>query len=222
VAAIIARPKRAALIAVGILVAAGAVGAFLLWFNGSQQDAIAKQGRELATALERGDPSLAPAGGEDYVAGVESYFRGVSDARFLDARPFTTTHGVNENSTVGLADIVLETRRGPALIEATFDGGADPSDVTLELVYELRPERIPAGLVDATTRERVVSAYSERGGKPADLRFDQTAPDGPDGVKPEPPSVPGSSPELERARRLTHCVADAHGDVEKLQRCTAP
>src|SRR4051794_30926482 len=77
---------------------------------------------QFLTPLLDNDPTAAPKGGADYVKSVRAYFGGVSSARVIDAH----NHGVNTGDSADtrayyVGDILLATKRGPAVIELSFD-----------------------------------------------------------------------------------------------------
>jgi hypothetical protein len=151
-------------------------------------------------ALVRRDSSLAPGSKEEWVPGVWAVFRRVDDASLVKVwkRP---QNGPNFGSSGSdyVADILLHTGRGLALLEISFESGPQP-----DLLYELRPERIPAGLVDARTLARLNSDQSERGSKIADdLVITQAGRTGDDSALPP----------------LAQCVFAAEQDVKKIQDC---
>jgi hypothetical protein len=153
------------------------------------------------------------------VSGVRDYFGDVTGARVIGAH----NKGVNTGDTADtrsffVVQMLLATRRGPAVIELEYDNHALLSE-TVSRVYELDPGKAP-GLTGAE-QARLQKAFAARGGHPADAgRLSESA--APRRVghvvvpKPAKPQIkkPVASPQL-------RCVQHAHGDVVKMQKCAA-
>jgi hypothetical protein len=182
-----------------------------------------------ASALVRDDPSAAPPGARDYVAGVRAYFGPVRSARVIGAHNKHVNTGDNADTrSFFVTELLLHTQRGPAAIELEFDNHALFSD-EVSGVRELEPDDAPG--LSARTRERLAAAYVARGGRPADqivLSATRAAPE-PATEAPEPAPqehaienrrAPARRTARQRAAaRQLHCVESARGDVAKLQQC---
>jgi hypothetical protein len=188
---------------IGLVLAAVGSGVLYLVLSAADKQekaTVEKDAHHLVDALVRRDSSLAPGSKEEWVPGVWAVFRRVDDASLVKVwkRP---QNGPNFGSSGSdyVADILLHTGRGLALLEMSFESGPKP-----DLLYELRPERIPAGLVDSRTLARLNSDQSERGSKIADdLVITQAGRTGDDSALPP----------------LAQCVFAAEQDVKKIQEC---
>jgi hypothetical protein len=195
---------------------------FLFWYLGKEEDAATKASEQFITALEKNSPKRAPENGADYVRGVWKVFRRVDSAELVDTRKKSVRTGSSTSSrrSYWVADILLQTRRGPAVIELQFESNhIDPDEQVINLVYELTPERIPEDAIDDKTLARVESAQRERGAEPANdftLSVEAEAPRTPVHVAPPGKAARAPSPADDPVLR---CVKRARGDVRKLQRC---
>ena len=125
--------------------------------------------------------------------------------------------------TYPVADLLLQSAHGPAVIEVAFDNGGIGSEKVTG-IYELRPDDVPK--LPARDREQLASAFVERGGIPADkdaLRQGTAQirqPAAPRLVVTAPARAK-PTPELRAARNELRCVQRARGDVTKLLECAA-
>lgn len=190
---------------IGLVAAAVGSGVLYLVLAGvdkHEKATVEKDAKHLVAALVQRDAAVAPESDEDWVPGVWALFRRVDDASLVAVRK-RSQDGPNFGSSGSdyVADILLQTGRGPVLLELSFESGPKP-----DLLYELRPERIPAGLLDARTLARLRSAQVERGAKIADdLVITVAGRTGGDPAEPLPP--------------LAQCVFAAEHDVKKIQEC---
>ena len=123
--------------------------------------------------------------------------------------------------TYPVADLLLQSAHGPAVIELAFDNGGIGSEKVTG-IYELDPDDAPK--LPARDREQLATAFAERGGIPADeetlkqgtARTRQVAVPRPAGA---PPARAKPNPELRAARNELRCVERARGDVTKLLEC---
>jgi hypothetical protein len=196
----------AAVLAVGGSLALYAV---LSGVDDHEKATVDKDAKHLVAALVRRDAALAPESDEDWVPGVWAVFRRVDSASLVRVgkRP---QNGPNFGSSGSdwVADVLLHTGRGLVLLEMSFSSGPKP-----DLLYELRPERIPDGLLDARTLARLRSAQLERGPKIADdLVITIAGRTGGDPAEPRPGNGLTLSP-------LAQCVIAADQDVKKIQEC---
>jgi hypothetical protein len=134
----------------------------------------------------------------------------------------------DDGRTYYVADLLLQTARGAAVVELEFDSMQIISD-TITHVRELEPREVK-GLDDAEL-VAVAKAYVARGGEPA-TSFDtdvlatranaakaaKASATPPAVAKPKQAAV---SPEIRKAKRQLRCVQRARGDVSKLARCTS-
>jgi hypothetical protein len=126
----------------------------------------------------------------------------------------------NTSRTYPVADLLLLSARGPAVIELAFDNGGIGSQKVTG-IYELDPDDAPT--LSAADREQLASAFAERGGLPANqhalrppvalTRQDTPAPTR------EQPTREHESREWRTAQRELGCVQRARGDVTKLLDC---
>jgi hypothetical protein len=177
-----------------------------------------------ASALVHNDPASAPPGAADYVGGVRHYYGEVTSAKVIGAHNKGVNTGDNADTrSFFVVQMLLHSRRGPAVIELEYDNHAVLSE-KVSRVYELEPDRAP-GLSKAAHR-RLATALAARGGEPAnsdDLSVTEasSAPTShitpPAMPKPAKPHVVPlkSTPQGAQLR----CVQKAHGDVQKMQHC---
>jgi hypothetical protein len=212
--------RRVIIALVGTALFMVALGGFLFWYLGGGESAAQREANKFITALEKNRPADAPKNGDDFVRGVWKTYRRVDSAELLKTRQ-RSTHG---NSTNGgyswwVADMLLHTGRGLVVVELAFEPNhLNPKTQIIDEMYELTPERVPDGAVDDETLARVRSDQRERGEPADDFKlagtFD-TSPSEPGGpsptTKPAEPSVPP----------VIKCIRRAHGDVEKIKKCTS-
>lgn len=198
---------RLALILIGAALFAGGL-AFAINFLIAKDTNAARHGATaFAAALVHNNPQAAPQGAEQYVTGMRHYFGGVTSATLYR----THNHSVNtgnsaDTRTYIVADVLIESRRGPAVLEVDFDNGSIGSD-HVSSIRELDPKHAP-GLTSAQHR-RIEAAFARRGGKAVDTvtLSEATAP---------------ANAALTKAAKQLSCVQAANGDVTKMQRCTQP
>lgn len=216
---------RLALVLIGAALFVGGL-AFAINFLIAKDSNAARHGANaFAAALVHNNPQAAPQGGEEYVTGVRHYFGAVTGATLYR----THNHSVNtgnsaDTRTYIVADVLVESKRGPAVLEVDFDNGSIGSD-HVSSVRELDPKHAPG--LNAAQRERVQAAFAKRGAKVADA---QTLLEAPPLASPAPASrpahhlrvhvAPAADAALSKAAEQLSCVQAAHGDVAKMQRCT--
>jgi len=184
-----------------------AIAITVFWVLAKQEKTARHAGAKFASALVHDDPSLAPQGGDGYVRGVRSRFGAVSSARVIDAHNHHVRNtGQNDSRTYFQTDLLLATKRGPAVIELSFDNHAFNSE-RISGVRELKPSK--AKNISAAERAALEAAYAKRGGYPAnDLALSGTM---------NTPAVANGGPNA-----VMECVQKASGDASKLQACVAP
>ena len=158
---------RLILILIASTMFTAAICAFVFWMLAKGEDSASKASTQFATALVKNDPSLAPKGGADYLEGLRSQFGEVSDARVIDTRNHHVGSG-DDGRTYYVADLLLQTARGAAVVQLEFDSMQLISD-TVTNVRELEPREIK-GLDDADLTT-VAKAFVARGDE-AEAGFD--------------------------------------------------
>lgn len=212
------------LAALAVLVAIGAGVAY--WQLGVKEKSARDAASRFAAALVDNDPAAAPAGGREYVAGVRAYFGPVRAARVIGARNktvrdrFPAVDDRGRTHTFPVAQLLLRTKRGPAVIEVEFDSGALLGSGGVTAVHELEPYEAPGRAAD----RQLAAAFASRGGKPADqvvlsgaAPAPQPAESAPVGQTRAPTS--GARHLLDRAEKQLRCIERANGDAAKLQEC---
>jgi hypothetical protein len=179
-----------------------------------------------AAALVHDDQASAPAGGAAYVSGVRAYFGPVTSTAVIDAHNHSVNTGdTSDTRSYFVTELLLQTRRGPAVVELSFDNHSLSSEEVTS-VRELAPN--DARGLSTAQRAQLVSAFRERGGHAAaDATLSAAAPTvihtsthTPVHATPvHVATVHADSPRLSVADRQLRCVQHAHGDVAKLQRC---
>jgi hypothetical protein len=219
---------RLALVLIGAALFAGAL-AFAINFLIAKDSNAARHGAgAFAAALVHNNPQAAPQGAEQYVTGVRQYFGDVTSATLYR----THNHSVNtgnsaDTRTYIVADVLLESKRGPAVLEVDFDNGSIGSD-HVSSVRELDPQHAPG--LNSAQRQWIEAAFAKRGGKAVDsvTLSEATAPAAIPAPAPRPlhiKRVHVTSPAnaaLTKATKQLSCVQAAHGDVAKMQRCAQP
>jgi hypothetical protein len=195
------------------------VAVALFWLLGKQEQTARHAATQFAAALVHNDPGAAPAGAGDYVRGVRAHYGPVTNARVIGAHnkavgeePYTRTFFV--------AELLLRTERGPAVVELEFDNHDLLGSEEVSGLYELEPDDAPRLSADA--RNRLETAYAARGGKPADqiaLSGATLQPTTPTSAGQSPLQASGATSRLGRGQKQLRCVQRAAGDVEKLLRC---
>ena len=176
----------------------------------------------------KNDPSLAPKGGADYLEGpARPLRRRVVRARHRHPQPPRRQR--RRRRTYYVADLLLQTARGAAVVELEFDSLQLISDTVTD-VRELEPREIK-GLDDAdlTAVAKALRRPRRRGrdelrhgrarhARAAARRRRGRAATPPPAAKPKQAAV---SPEIRKAKQQLRCVQRAKGDVEKLARCAS-
>ena len=197
------RLRNVIIIGVTVVVAVAMVALF--WILRKSNEHTIRASRQFAVAVMHDDPGAAPDGGADYVRGVRAYFGPVTGARVIDSH----NHGVNTGDNADtrsyyVGDILLATRRGPAVIELEFDNHSlSNASERISSIHELAPDKVRAHKLSAGDRAALRAAYAHRGGRPGALLAPVAAP-----VK---VTIP--------VDRHLRCIQEAHGDVGRMQRC---
>jgi hypothetical protein len=163
-------PKLLVIVLALAALGGGALYLILSKVQEADEAVVKKDAQQLATAFVKNDASLAPDGGEDWVPGVWAIFRRVDSASVVRVRHRKATGSkFGQSGSDFVADLLVHTGRGLVLLELSFRTDTTPRhNQKVDLLYELRPERIPGGLLDGATLERLKSDRAERGGKIAD------------------------------------------------------
>jgi hypothetical protein len=209
---------RFLLISLASTIFTAAICGFVFWVLAKSEDTAREASTQFAGALVDNDPSLAPKGGADYLEGLRGHFGNVSSARLIEARNHQVGSG-DDARTYHVADLLLQTARGAAVVELEFDSMQLISD-TVTNVRELEPREIK-GLDDAQLTA-VAKGFVARGGEPATSftapAIAKVAQTPPPAAKPKKAAV---SPEIRKAKQQLRCVQRAKGDVDKLTRCAS-
>ena len=197
--------------------------AFAIDFLIGKDEKAARHGAgAFASALLHDDPQAAPPGADRYVTGVRHYFGDVTSATIYR----THNHGVNtgdsaDTRTYIVVDVLIESKRGPAVLEVDFDNGSIGSD-HVSSIRELDPGHAPG--LSEVQRQRIETAFAKRGGKVADTGTLLEAPAPVPAPRPHHITrvhvTPPADAALSKAAKQLSCVQAARGDVAKMQRCT--
>jgi hypothetical protein len=203
------------------VVSAAVIVGGVFWAIGMNEQAAGRAGTRFAAALVEKDPGAAPKGGREYMTGIRAYFGAVTGARVIGTHNERADANTSTSRTYPVADLLLRSARGPAVIELAFDNGGIGSEKVTG-IYELDPDDAPK--LPARDRERLASAFAERGGIPADdetlkhATAETRQPAAPRLVV-VPPAPAKPNPRLREARNELRCVQRARGDVTKLAEC---
>jgi hypothetical protein len=198
------------------------VGVAVFVLLGKEEKSARRAATSFATALVHNDPGAAPAGAGGDVGAVRAAFGPVTGATVIAAHNHAVNTGDVDTRNYYVADLLLRTRRGPAVIELSFDNHSLSSQEVTG-IRELTPGDVSLSPTDHAGLE---AAFAARGGRAADLSAVATAgtqiavpPAGhvADAVAPARVTV---DPALGRAAAQLRCVQRARGDVAKLQACS--
>jgi hypothetical protein len=192
--------------------------AVAFWVGAESESKARDAATRFAAALVHNDPGAAPAGADDYVKGVRAYFGAVKSARVIGART-KVINGSNryESRELSVAELLLGTERGPAVIQLEFTVLSG----RVNGIRELQPFATPD--LSGREREQLASAFAARGGKPADQSMLSSS--GAPAQQPRPSTGEESPPAAGRitlpgrAETILRCVRRAGSDSAKLQRC---
>ena len=214
--------RRLALILGATLTFMAVVAVVCLMLLSKEEQTARDSATRFAAALVHDNPAAAPAGAADYVGGVRHYYGEVTSAKVIGAHNKGVNTGDNADTrSFFVVQMLLHSRRGPAVIELEYDNHAVMSE-KVSRIYELEPDHAP-GLSKAEHR-RLDAALAARGGEPAnsdDLSIRATPSVPRVRIAPTPkPAKPhvtqlNSTPQGAQLR----CVQKAHGDVQKMQEC---
>jgi hypothetical protein len=206
------------------VVSAAVIVGGVFWGIGKNKEAAGRAATRFAAALVENDPGAAPKGSPEYIKGMRAYFGDVTGARVIGTHNERADANTNTSRTYPVADLLLRSERGAAVIELAFDNGGIGSEKVTG-IYELDPDDAPR--LPARDRKQLASAFAQRGGIPVDGdalkhatgRSPQPAAPQPAPAPPAPPAQAKPNPELRAARNELRCVQRARGDVTKLQAC---
>ena len=204
------------------VVSAAVIVGTIFWVIGKNEKAAGHAATRFAAALVENDPGAAPKGAGEYIRGTRVYFGAVTRARVIGTHNERADANTSTSRTYPVADLLLRGSRGLAVIELAFDNGGIGSEKVTG-IRELDPEQAPE--LRASDRERLASAFAERGGIPAD---GETLKQGTVQTRQPATPPPGAAspvrakpnPELRAARKELRCVQSARGDVTKLLECS--
>ena len=127
-----------------------------------------KSSTQFATALVSKNPSLAPKGAVDYFDGIQANYGPVKSARVIDTR--NTSHGSGQSAhTYFVGDVLLETAKGPMVVELKFNGGMLVKGYDkVTGIEELAPADVPDDALSDAEFVALAKAFEARGGRPAD------------------------------------------------------
>jgi hypothetical protein len=203
------------------VVSAAVIVGTVFWGIGKNEQAAGRAATRFAAALVENDPGAAPKGGGEYITGTRAYLGAVTRARVIGTHNERADADTSTSRTYPVADLLLRGARGLAVIELAFDNGGIGSEKVTG-IRELDPKEAPE--LRASDRERLASAFAERGGTPADEEtLKQGTAQTPQPATPRPavtsPVRANPNPELRAAQKELRCVQRARGDVTKLQKC---
>jgi len=222
------------------LVSAAVIVGGVFWAIGKNKQAAGHAATRFAAALVDNDPDAAPKGSPDYIKGTRAYFGAVTGARLIGTHNERADANTNSSRTYPVADVLLRSARGPAVIELAFDNGGIGSEKVTG-IHELRPADAPK--LPARIREQLASAFAKRGGIAADadtLRHATAATRRAAEVRQAAairkaaapasalaraarvaqPAPAEPTPAMRAARSELRCVQRARGDVTKLLACS--
>jgi hypothetical protein len=227
--------KSGRLIVVRVIVLAVVIVGGVFWGIGKNKEAAGHAATRFAAALVENDPDAAPKSSPEYIKGMRAYFGAVTGARVIGTHNERADADTSTSRTYPVADLLLRSARGPAVIELAFDNGGIGSEKVTS-IYELHPDDAPK--LPAGKREQLALAFAQRGGIPADEETlkrgsaetrqpaaptPADAQQAPAKATPRPtgaqPGLAKPTPELRKARKELRCVQRARGDVTKLMEC---
>lgn len=142
----------------GALSTALVLGA-VVWALASGETETNDASSSFATALVERDASLAPAGGGDDIERLHAYYGGVRDARRLNSH----SYGIASGDTRFVAELLLQTGRGPAVIQVELEG-AQPDGAAVTGVRELAPAEVQEYALRDEETAALEKAFAARGG----------------------------------------------------------
>src|SRR5688572_8898631 len=111
-------PRLLIVILGGSILSAAGICGLIFWFLSNGDKAARHASTQFIDALvSDGAP---PQGAADYVNGVRAHFGGVTGGRVIDARNESVGSG-QSSRTYYVADVLLQTAKGPAVVELEFD-----------------------------------------------------------------------------------------------------
>jgi len=222
-------PRLVIAILAGSVLSAAAICGLIFWLLSNGDKAARSASTQFVGALVR-DGSVPPKGASDYVRGVRAHFGDIKGGRVIAARNHSVGSG-QSSRTYYVADVLLQTARGPAVVELEFDSPSlTYSSERVTGISELAPRDVPDDALSDADFVALAKAFDARGGEPAgDITLSGAfAPRAEVVSTPEPAPVltPKEIKQQKQANKLQkqamkqlRCVQAAKGDVEKLQRC---
>jgi hypothetical protein len=213
-------PRLIIVIFSGTILGCAAICGLLFWLLSNGDKAARQASTQFIEALVRdGAP---PKGASGYVRGVREAFGDVARGRVIDARNHSVGHG-QSSRTYYVADVLLQTERGPAVVELSFDSPSlTYSSERVTGVVELAPRDVPDDALSDADFTALAKAFDARGGKPAgDITLSGAFLEDVESVATPAATVEAVRPPAgqRQAMKQLRCVQAAKGDIEKLQRC---
>jgi hypothetical protein len=222
-------PRLIVAVIAGTFVFTVAVAVAVFWLLGETEKSTRHAATQFAAALGRNDPSAAPPGGSEYVGGVRAYFGPVTSAKVIETHNKSINTGNSADTrSYFVAEILLRSERGAAVIELEFDNHSfTNSSEKVSAVYEMEPDDVPGDALRADDRQELARAFAARGGKPADaMTLSHAIAELPKTGAPveisAPVVAPASQARQSDAMKRLRCVQNANGDVKKLGKCSEP
>ena len=207
------------------IVFSAVVSAFVLWSLDRAEESTRDASGQFAAAIERGEADSAPDGAERYVEGIRAHFGPVARATVIDARNKGINTGDNADTrSFFIADLLLDTERGLAVVEVEFDNHSFANNSQhVSAVYELAPDDVPDDALEPATHRALALAFAARGGRAADVialgqalveTSKLSAP-----ARAAEPSSAAADREFSHAMDGVRCIREAAGDVAAMQEC---
>lgn len=221
-------PRRwVVLIVAGSVAFVTAIAVVIFVWNSANENMARQASTRFGAALIHNTPNAAPPGAADYVSGVRAHFGPVRSAKVIGSHQKAVGHEPYVRSFF-VTDLLLSTRRGPAVVEVEFDNHAINSD-RVSRVYELAPRFAPG--LSAAQHRQLDATLKARGGKLADpatlavtsspaviQRAAKTSSTSKP-INPVPVLTTASTPARSTTAKRLHCVRASHGNIRKLVRC---
>jgi hypothetical protein len=138
-----------------------AIAVFMLLAHSTK---LARHGAQhFAAALIANDPQAAPDGGAPFVEGVRAQFGPVTATRLLGTHNKAINTGDEADTrSYEVADLWIDTKRGPAVLAIEYDNGSLSSEAISD-VHEIHPQDAPG--LTAAQHAALQKAYDARGGQ---------------------------------------------------------
>ena len=119
-----------------------------------------------AAAVVENDPGAAPKGSPEYIKGMRAYFGDVTGARVIGTHNERADANTNTSRTYPVADVLLRSERGSAVIELAFDTAASAARRSPAFTSSLpmMPPRCRRAIASSSLRRLPSAAASPRTG----------------------------------------------------------